>query len=230
MKKFICLIIACAALGTYAQISPPKHTWTATLKVVNDDGKPVEGANAHIYYLLNKEFSGLTDSGGVFMASHEDGSENIGFYVEKAGYYSSRITYRMGRVYSATVWNPTQTVVLKKIKDPIPMYAKWLNVGLPVFDQPAGFDLTLGDWVAPYGKGNGADIIFTAHREKRSENDSDYQLTVSFPNAGDGIQDFKVPQYYLHSQGSALKSSQEAPADGYQPKWIQTTTRRPGKP
>ena len=117
-------------------------------------------------------------------------------------------------------------MTLKKIGIPNPMYAKSVNLGLPVFDKPAGFDLTAGDWVAPYGKGSRADILFTAHREKRSEYDSDYRLVVSFPNRGDGIQEFYAP---IPNHGSALRSSNEAPANGYEPQWVQTRTVRPGK-
>ena len=110
------------------------------------------------------------------------------------------------------------------------MYAKAVNLGMPVFDKPAGFDLMLGDWVSPHGKGMNSDIIFTGHLEKRAEDDTDYTLTVSFPKTGHGIQEFRAPLYYLHSRGSELRSAEIAPADGYAPNWVQIRTRRPGKP
>jgi hypothetical protein len=207
-----------------------EHEWKVTLKVVTETGQPVTGAKARVYYLMTNEIAGLTDSNGVFVASHHDGSENLGFQAEKRGHYPFRIMHHMGRNYKPEKWNPVQTVVLKRIIKPIPMYAKSVNLGMPIFDKPAGFDLTIGDWVGPYGKGINSDIIFTTHREKRAENDSDYQLTVSFPKTGDGIQEFTTPSYYLHDRGSELLSSEEAPSNGYQPEWIQTKTRRPGKP
>jgi hypothetical protein len=82
----------------------------------------------------------------------------------------------------------------------------------------------------PHGKGISTDIVFTAHREKREANDTDYKLTVGFPNTGDGIQEFEASTYYLDSRGSALRSAQAAPVRGYQAEWIQAKTRRPGKP
>ena len=133
----------------------------------------------------------------------------------------------MGRKYDEEKWNPTQVVVLKRILKPIPMYVKAVNCAMPVFDQPAGYDLMAGDWVGPYGKGINTDIIFTAHRERRAANDTDFKLIVSFPHQGDGIQSFTTPSYYLHEQGSALLSSEEAPTNGYQFKWVQTKTLRP---
>ena len=50
-----------------------------------------------------------------------------------------------------------------------------------------------GDWVTPYGKGINADIIFTGQFDKEPKVNPIYMLTVSFPNPGDGIQEFTVP-------------------------------------
>jgi len=117
--------------------------------------------------------------------------------------------------------------MLKKTVNPTRMYAKAVNLGLPAFDKDLGFDLMVGDWIAPQGKGVNTDIIFSGHRERRSELDFDYRLVVSFPNQGDGIQEFVVPAV---EECSDLRSAHEAPREGYQPQWIQTSTRRPGQP
>jgi hypothetical protein len=103
------------------------------------------------------------------------------------------------------------------------MYAKSVNLGMPVFDKPAGFDLMVGDWVAPYGKGTRADILFTAHLDKRAQLDFDYKLTVNFPNKGDGIQMFSTPD------NSGLRSPYEAPDNGYQPEVVRQNNERPDK-
>jgi hypothetical protein len=158
----------------------------------------------------------------MFSASHTDSSYDLGVVIDKAGYYATQTGWQF--YYDDKRRNPSFTLVLKKIGHPIAMYAKKVNLGMPVFDKAAGFDLTVGDWVAPYGKGTAADLIFTAHNEKRSEFDWDYKLVVSFPNAGDGIQEFVVPKSEI---GSGLRSSHEAPADGYQPQWVQTMACRP---
>ena len=230
MQNISRLIIAGMAINVYAQLEPPKYDWNVTLKVVDETGRPVEGVKTKVFYLLTNEIAGLTDTNGIFKASHLDGSENLGFLADKKGYYSFRIMYHLGRTYKPAKWNSTQTVVLKRIIKPIPMYAKSVNYGMPVFDKPVGYDLTMGDWVDPYGKGINTDMIFTAHREKRAVDDTDYKLIVSFPKQGDGIQEFDTPSYYLHDRGSELLSSEEAPTNRYQPNWIQTKTRRPGKP
>ena len=216
MKQIVCLIIVGFAIDVCAQMEHLKYDWNVTLKVEDENGQPVAAAKAQVFYLLTNEIAGLTDTNGIFGASHRDGSENLGLQAEKIGYYSFMMSYHMGRNFETERWHPTLTVALKKIISPIPMYAKSVNLGVPILDKPAGFDLMVGDWIIPYGKGLNADIIFTAHREKREANDTDYKLTVGFPNAGDGIQVFSVPTYYLGSQGSALRSARVAPAHGYQ--------------
>jgi hypothetical protein len=152
----------------------------------------------------------------------------LAFQVGKAGYYSTTKGYEFSTFgdNDPQKWNPSETLMLKKVGKPIAMYAKSVNLGMPVFDKPAGFDLMIGDWVAPYGKGVNTDIIFTAHLDQRTESDADYKLTVSFPKAGDGIQEFTVPDT---EKGSGLRSPHEAPTDSYQSQWVQTRNRKPGQ-
>jgi hypothetical protein len=40
------------------------------------------------------------------------------------------------------------------------MYAKRLDKGPSVLSQPIGYDVMVGDWVAPYGHGQTTDVIF----------------------------------------------------------------------
>src|SRR6202041_988854 len=48
-----------------------------------------------------------------------------------------------------------------------------------------------------------------------------------FPNKGDGIQEFTVPD---SEKSSGLRSPYDAPQDGYQPQWVQTRSHKPGQP
>ena len=61
---------------------------------------------------------------------------------------------------------------------------------------------------------------------KKSIGDFDYKLTVSVPNAGDGIQEITVPDA---EKGSDLRSPHEAPANGYQPQLIRENLHHPGQ-
>jgi hypothetical protein len=219
------------AISAYAQTKIQEYDWKVTLKVVDQTGQPVAGAKAGVGNGISKfEMSGLTDTNGIFVASHRDAFENLAFYAEKSGYYPFQMTYHKGRNYKPEIWNPTQSVILKKIINPIPMYAKRINSEPPVDSKPVGYDLMIGDWVAPYGKGVNTDIIFTREYNHKSLQDYDYKLTVSFPKQGDGIQEIVNPSYYLHSRGSALRSLEEAPQDGYQPQLIRLNISHPGQP
>jgi hypothetical protein len=230
MKNIIWIILV--GLTAQCVCAQTQHEWKVTLKVMDDVGQPVAGAKAGVGYYsdrVSKSINGLTDTNGVFVASHLSYGGELGFGVEKAGYYTTSIPYLLGFDYDAAKWNPIQTIRLKKIVKPIPMYAKLVRTHVPDLDKPVGYDLTIGDWVAPYGRGIQADFLFKAHFETNNV-ESDFTLTLSFPNQADGIQEFDSPVYYLGSQGSALRSSEEAPAEGYQSKWVQTDNRKSGQP
>jgi hypothetical protein len=217
------MTISCAFAQT-------KHEWKVTLKVVDDDGQPVTSAKAGVGYYTNRvstSINGLTDTNGIFTASHSSYGGELGFAAEKAGYYTTRIPYLLGFDYNATKWNPVQTLMLKKIVKPIPMYAKRIDAQPPADGKPIGYDLMVGDWVAPYGKGINPDILFTREYNRKSLQDYDYKLTVSFPKAGDGIQEFLVP--YKNMEGSALRSPHEAPTNGYQPQIVRLNISHPGQ-
>lgn len=235
MKKIIWLTLAGVAVNyACAQTTLPEHEWKVTLKVMDDNGQPVSGAKAIVGYYSNSKpasIDGLTDTNGIFTARHRARSGILGFSAEKVGYYTTREpSYELEFAYDPVRWNPTITLVLKKIIQPIPMFAKHLNTHVPSLDKPVGYDLMAGDWIAPYGNGIQADIFFTAHLDKPEKAESDYKLTVSFPNQGDGIQEFWDSHTNLPNRGSQLRSSQEAPADGYQPCWFQTDIRKAGQP
>jgi hypothetical protein len=223
-----------------------QYPWTATIKVVGEDGNPVPGADVSVQYTIlpppsdpNQptygEVKGLTDDNGMFTASHTDSSWTFGITVTTVGYYPTHIgheLYQPGQFDDKTVTanrNPSFTLLLKKIGTPIPMYAKLIDSEPPVFKKTGrppiaftntvGYDFMTGDWVAPYGKGVNADVFFTEEFNKKSPTDYSYKLSVSFPNKGDGIQGFTREW----SQGvSGLLSLHEAPVDGYQPEYEQT--------
>ena len=135
----------------------------------------------------------------------------------------------MGFNYDPGKWSLSQTVVLKKIGKPVAMYAKSVNLGMPAFDKPVGYDLEIGDWVGVYGKGVNADILFTGYFKDKTNNKSDYTLTVTFPNPADGLQEFTTTEFAQEGPYSELRSSHEAPLEGYQSEWVQSNNRTLGK-
>ncbi|HXB61074.1 MAG TPA: hypothetical protein VNU95_15990 [Candidatus Acidoferrales bacterium] len=243
--KLLCLalpvLINLHVFGQTTTLPAPfgSHPWTATVKVIGEDGNPITGADVDVSYdFLSAsgqsgkgkswdEIRGLTDTTGMFSVSHTDTATDLGITGKKSGYYTTHIGYQF--YFDEKKWHPTFTLLLKKIGKPIPLYVKRLKAQVPILDKPVGFDLMAGDWVAPYGKGIKTDIIFNAQTEKRSEFDWDSKLTVSFPNPGDGIQEFNAPVLLQDAPmgQSDLRSSHEAPAEDYQPQWVQTISCRP---
>jgi len=240
MKTIACLIILAGVTPCPAQIRPLPHGWNCTVRVIDETGQSVPGAQVRIDFsaaspqgdAVPDHILGLTDTNGIFVASHVDRSVQLDFQAQKAGYYRFAVQHYFGfaNKNDSPDWSPSLTLVLKRIRQPVPLYAKSVNLGMPVYDRPAGFDLMVGDWVAPYGKGRADDIIFTARRQKRAEDDSDYTLTVTFPKTGDGIREFSVPAVHFPTEGSQLRSPHEAPESGFLPEWVQTLSRRPGRP
>jgi len=166
-------------------------------------------------------------------------------------YYGASETFRFDEKLTrterlnpiATPWNPTINLCLKKIRNPIPMYAMKLSHGrLPEDLRLAGidrekndfvetpaetltvaWDLEKGDWVKPHGKGEIADFIFTIHRMERKKYISEYggkhmtsgaTVEISFSNQGDGLIPYPVPEKDRH-RGPWMPY--EAPEDGYGP-------------
>jgi hypothetical protein len=223
-----------------AQFGP--HLWTATVKVVGEDGNPIAGAAVSAQYDVPTppnsdqqtfgEVKGVTDSNGVSMLSHTDSSWNLGIGVENAGYYPTHVGYEF--YFDEKRQNPSFTLLLKKIGKPIPMYAKLISSEPSIFKKwgrppisftnTAAYDFMAGDWIAPCGKGQHTDIVFIEEYNKKSSSDIFYKLTVKFPNDGDGIQAFSAPALIQNATmgQSNLRSLHEAPVDGYQSEFVQT--------
>jgi len=211
-----------------AQFGP--HFWTATVKVVGEDGNPIVGADVAVQYTVPTppdsgqqtygEIKGITDADGIFEASHADSSWSLGVVVEKTGYYKTQMGHQF--YFDEKRRNPSFTLLLKKIVKPVAMYAKQItSLKVPEFNKAIGYDLMIGDWVGPYGKGVDADLFFT---EKHTDPQSGYILSITFPKPGDGIQEFTVPDTEL---GSGFRSTHEAPVDGYQVEVSQTEATNP---
>lgn len=233
MKYLTYLVVATVGLS-YAYAQTTNTVWNATVTVLNEVGQPMAGAYVEIGYYIKppsgqseagENIHGLTDSNGIFTASHENtGSIDLGFRASKAGYHNTVKEHEFAtfRDSDPQKWNPTTTLQLKKVGKPIAMYAKQItSLKVPEFNKAIAYDLMIGDWVGSYGKGINTDLFIT---EKHTTPQSGYILSVSFPNHGDGIQEFTLSEW---EKGSDLRSPHEAPVDGYQPELAQTETTNP---
>jgi hypothetical protein len=195
-----------------------------TAKVVGEKENIIQGADVHISFEIAKKGGwgtdnfgkeGVSDSDGLFTAK-ANASSRIGITVRKEGYYFSRQIYefpsRSLLLNRWEPWNPTIEVVLKKKRNPVAMYIGGTNwVEVPALEKPVGYDLEKGDWVAPYGGGFVSDITIEFNLSYRAYTDYDANMTISFPNGQDGIQEY----WFDNNDQSYFKWPFQAPVDGY---------------
>ena len=195
-----------------------------TFRVVDSAGSPVEGAAVKTVFIKSQKqdytiCEGLTDTNGLFVAEGKSYCD-MNYRMSKDGYYQTD-----GRhfFYSDTPdcvengrwqpWNPTNTVVLKEKRNPIPMYTKaFYDNGhdIPAENKPIGFDMEMGDWVAPYGTGKTVDILFTYKSEIQSRETLSYELTMTGSGEKDGFICAKKDSF------SKLQSTYLAPKSDYE--------------
>jgi hypothetical protein len=203
-----------------------------TIKVLEEDGSPVEMANVAVGFERNGkddvEFKGLSGSAGFFTVS-SDTNGHIGWTITKENYYETRGVYDFEKEINKSwqPWNPTVEVLLRKIENPVPMYfrdTKYLSVEIPVVDEEVGFDLVKFDWVSPYGKGTHEDFIFHLKRRVVDRKDFDTTLTVRFANSYDGIKEYREEL----DAGSLFMLPRKAPTSGYEKELVLSQRRERG--
>lgn len=208
-----------------------------TIGVVGEDGVAISNATVHIGFSqggnawtgehVGEVYHGQSNVNGYFSAEAKS-EMSVGGSVEKEGYYRSF----WGHTFDGNSqeldrwqpWNPTNIVVLRKVGNPVPMYAKRVETLIPLLNVPIGFDLEKGDWVVPHGKGISSDFTFLFRGRFVCARDRDEALQVNFSGPSDGIQSIAVSPMY----GSQLRLSSEAPSEGYINLWVREKTMHPG--
>lgn len=192
-----------------------------TLRVVDSKGKPVEKAqvSAGFYnpHKRNDTSEGMTDTNGLCSITGVSDSQ-MRYTITKDGYYRTSEPYWFYRRGENCVhegrwqpWNPTNTVILKEYRNPVPMYAKNVDVSIPVQGSPIGFDLEKGDWVAPHGQGNRSDLLVRYVATYEGPQAFSKRIEISFSSAQDGVQVFAI------DGNSKFISMYAAPEEGYVP-------------
>lgn len=208
-----------------------------TLLVKDEEGKPVSGADidvgidSRLHMDGHNNFKGKTHESGEFtVEAHGGGSSDI--MVSKDGYYSSRPDVEWNDKRNLDVenlkkigfqpWNQTVEVILKKIGNPIPMIVRLGRSSsdhiryAPIVGKEVGYDLIVGDWVAPHGKGKVDDIQVVFESDFKSSEDYSTKALFRFSNPDDGL----IPITSLTGIESLLKYPPSAPVDGYEIKSI----------
>ena len=231
-KRFTSLVLIFAANLAAAQGITTYPEWKVTVKVVDEDDRPVADAKVGVgssTNLVDFNLERMTDTNGmVTVSAHAAGT--VGCVTEKPGYY---MTVGPSKEFRDQVngrwqpWNPLLEVTLRHVGMPIPMYAKRVEGGPPILGKSVGYDLMSGDWVAPRGQGKQSDMIFSKVYQEKSASDYYSKIEVTFPHPGDGIQLF---QPSVRDMTSTFKSAYQAPENGYQRELTREISARPGQP
>jgi hypothetical protein len=230
--------------SVYAQ---QRHTAQLTIQVKDNDGNPVSGVEVGASTISGHkagpefgtdEYRTVTDktdangsttltipcfvdygsvSMGVAYGVMVGAEPKPGFYQSEGLSYGIHFTNVVSGKWQP--WSPTLEVVMQKVGIQVPMYAKrvW-DAQIPSQGRPVGFDLMVGDWVAPDGKGQVADLLLGFSEKTNGAVQVphypgehqllDNALNISFSNAGDGIQS-------LAATSGGLRLPREAPINEY---------------
>lgn len=131
----------------------------------------------------NAKTTAVTDDEGRCRLSGQTNCGRMGCWVERppAGYYRPRRGQEVhfaGRSESG-VWLPDNlvaTIRLDRVVRPIPLFVNAVRFRLPSVEDESvkvtnvvlQFDLLIGDWLPPHGKGKRCDLILSSRLESRA--------------------------------------------------------------
>lgn len=230
-------MLAVVAITTFG-LKACSDTVNVNVRTVDQDGKPV--ADAKVSADADKGSAVTTDDNGEAMIEISRRVLSNRFYAECLHYYSTKTDENYCPLNPNVDLSKTVIIVMKKIKKPIPMYAKSFTSGhggllkLPSYDGKSyGFDLVIGDWVFPHGKGATSDLILKFVGQNSDQpygrlEQYDDKFIVAFSNTIDGIYSWQGLSDNNRAYGSEFASEYEAPATGYKPEWVQRTWKEKG--
>jgi hypothetical protein len=225
MKNLPRIISTLAFVLLFCTTANASSTAKITAKVVDEKGNSIQGASVSLNFSAAKHGDGgglrsfgkegLSDKNGLFSDSSVT-LPLVGVVVDKDGYYRSIQKYEFKSssmlLNRWEPWNPTIEVVLKKKRNPVAMYQKYLDaLPVPKLNTPVGYDFEKGDWVAPHGNGMTSDLVFNCTNNYVSFSEANTSCNISFSNAHDGLQEYRFDE----KNQSLYKWPFEALENGY---------------
>lgn len=200
------------------------------LRITDETGNPLQGVTGKAWFNIVKEGSTSMDSYLLTNATDKNGKvelegETLQYRTacgaEEEGYYPASKGDLWIKGQRGNRWEPWPVEVdltLKKIINPVPMYAVNSGNGIGALMPDAenksfGYDLLARDWVAPWGKGTTADFVFFGMEEFGTDPGQPMtgKLKIGFSNAGDGI----IAMPIGSDGGSELLGPHKAPEGNY---------------
>lgn len=199
-----------------------------TFKVIDEEGNPISGIEVGVGFGRNTGAGSTTV--GESTVTGSDGKcilkgnslDFVTYIVRKCGFYGVSGIYKFSSKSNGEwqPWNPEIKVVLRKIENPVPMYARRFSNVLPATDKDIGCDLIANDWVKPYGTGIHSDIIFNLKKRYVSDKNYSADLLIAFPH---GAIKYDLDMYH----GSEFKLPRYAPKEGFEKRFERHVIRLP---
>lgn len=153
---------------------------------VDEDGIPVSNRLAWVTFRgwpKSRVAEGRTDEHGVFVArGHVNDYVMCGFDDEDGKWYVTQLQYYEDMAGSVL------TGVVKRVGRQMPKKEKFIRGILPMDVRECGYDLLMGDWVTPSGKGQVSDMVIRFEGTFDAEQvQGTYKGTVSFTSNAMGF-------------------------------------------
>jgi hypothetical protein len=198
LLRIILLECAITLLNVSTAIPEPLPEAKLTIKAVDDEGRALKDMPVDIWLSGSIEQAGNTDSNGFFVAQGTCIFKDLPIRIEKQGFYSTSLNYGLHGTKDGKwlPWNPVVTALVRRVINPIPMYAKTVQTEIPVLDAPVGFDLVQGDWVTPREVWG---TVYVTHCRVMNRRDIDTPQTIGSSRTPLRINDLKNSGYYVLS-------------------------------
>jgi hypothetical protein len=166
------ILLSLVALSTSHCQQLPSKKIRFDFTVKEDDKTAVPDANVTFTFGRIPEANqvvheGLTDVQGQFTAE-DDVVFGLLLTITKKDYYSiyERDPLKsIARDQYDNLRQHSMDITMRQIKTPIPLYGKVVSRAIPEQNKPIGYDLEIGDWVKPYGKGVIGDFFVSYSKE-----------------------------------------------------------------
>jgi hypothetical protein len=165
LKNTLLLLPICLSLASCQEDPIPKYKTAITVHVQDENALPINDVDVEIVHneagtTAGYKAKGKTDASGNYTYA-ERSLWTIHLRCSRDGYYPARIKdYLIADKKDIIQKKVHIDIVLKKITNPIALYAKQNDVPIPEKEKWIGFDLQECDWVKPYGKGKESDVEF----------------------------------------------------------------------
>jgi hypothetical protein len=168
MKLQILIAVALLVSGNDSKAAlEPDFATDVKVEIKDENSQPVKSADVvllfnHFQDSKTKKHEIKTDANGVVKATDKIVA-SLMVTAAKEGFYPlrfDRVVIRMD-VDSKRIRNVDLPLIMRRVKSPVSLYAKKVNLAIPQQDQPVGFDFEAGDWVKPFGRGIFSDLFFS---------------------------------------------------------------------